>query len=187
MTVSRLSSWRDYFLHSKDLDHLNIFLKHLHQASFPSTNFETIVDEISKSKDIGFLSPDSSGTNLQLLHHPAIIGGSWTNPMKTWVAVLSFDMDTKPGELLIELVKEIQGKSHSLHQLILGAQSHVNFGKLHNARADITIQNIIPIPNYLIQVFIGLPSTNPVSIAIAFLHAMTDYDMHLEDSLVAHP
>jgi hypothetical protein len=64
MMISRLSSWKDYFLHSKELESSNYMLKHLYQASIPSANFETSFDEISKNPGIGFLFLDPSGSKM---------------------------------------------------------------------------------------------------------------------------
>jgi hypothetical protein len=46
---------------------------------------------------------------MQLFHHPSIIGGSWMNPMKSFVAILGVDVDAKPVEIIIKSVKDIKG------------------------------------------------------------------------------
>jgi hypothetical protein len=88
MMILCLSSWKDHFLQKKTLEQSNTLLKHLCEASNPSRNFETSFDEISKNPGLGFLFLDPNGTEMQLFHHPTIVAGCWSNPSKTFVAII---------------------------------------------------------------------------------------------------
>jgi hypothetical protein len=83
-------------------------------------------------------------------------------------------------DIIKKLLKANKGKTHSLHELTLGSESISDFEKLHNPKLDIS--HIIPIPALLIQVFIDLPSTEPIPVALAFLKTMYDYDAKLDDT-----
>ena len=65
--------------------------------------------------------------------------------------------------------------------MTLGSENVSDFEKLRNPKIDISLKNIIPIPSLLIQVFIDLPSTEPVPVALAFLKAMYEYDANFDD------
>ncbi len=81
-------------------------------------------------------------------------------------------------EIDTKLVKDIKDKSHSLHKLSLGSGSSADFEKLWNLKDNVSLKNI---PNLLIQVFLNLPSTDPIMVAIAFLWAMYEYDSKFEE------
>ncbi len=105
---------------------------------------------------------------MQVFHHPTIIGGSWTNLSKTSVAIIGFDHDAKPVEIIKKSVKDTKGKSHSLYELTLGSECVSDFEKLCNPKIELSIKNIIPIPVLLIQVFMGSSSTEPIPVALAY-------------------
>jgi hypothetical protein len=136
MKICHLSSWKNHFLQTKDLE-------------TPLTNFENSFDDISENPGIGFLSLDPSGTKMQVFHHPTITRGSWTNLSKNLVAIIGFDHDAKPVKIIIKKsVNDIKGKSHSLHELSLGSDSVSDFEKLHSLKVDISLKNIIPILSF---------------------------------------
>jgi hypothetical protein len=70
-------------------------------------SFVESFEETSKNQGISILFLDPSETNLQLLHHPSIIGGDWASPPKSLVAVLGFEIPFKPVQIVQKSVKEI--------------------------------------------------------------------------------
>lgn len=182
MTVSKLSTWREFFLQNKYLSNSNKLLKHIRDASDPSLRFTNSFEEISKNPGNGFLILDSANNHMLVFHNPNTFGGSWTNPSRILAAVKGFERDAKPIEIDQQSVKDFKGKSHSLHELTLGSDSNEDFEKLRNPRVEIFLKNIIPIPVLLIQVFLELPSKDPTTVAVSFLKAMFEYDEKAETS-----
>ncbi len=182
MTVSKLSTWREFFLQNKYLSNSNKLLKHIRDASDPSLRFTNSFEEISKNPGNGFLILDSANNHMLVFHNPNTFGGSWTNPSRILAAVKGFERDAKPIEIDQQSVKDFKGKSHSLHELTLGSDSNEDFEKLRNPRVEIFLKNIIPIPVLLIQVFLEVPSKDPTTVALSFLKAMFEYDEKAETS-----
>jgi hypothetical protein len=124
MTVSKLSTWREFFLQNKSLSNSNKLLKHIRDASDPSLRFTNSFEEISKNPGNGFLILDSANNHMLVFHNPNTFGGSWTNPSRILAAVKGFERDAKPIEIDQQSVKDFKGKSHSLHELTLGSDSN---------------------------------------------------------------
>jgi hypothetical protein len=77
MPISQVAIWKNYFLQSKHLEYSNTLAKEIRDSFCSSTDLTESIHEISKNEGITFLSLDASEENLQLFHHPTIIGGSW--------------------------------------------------------------------------------------------------------------
>jgi hypothetical protein len=120
----------------------------------PSVPFEHSVFEISKNPGVTLLSLNPLETQLQLFHHPSVIGGSWTNPETKIVAVLGFDNDAKPIQLVPKLIKDFKLKSHSAEEFVDCLSDQDLFKDLKNARTDFHSKNIIAIPQLLTKVFL---------------------------------
>ncbi len=179
MTISRLSTWKDFFLNSTQFDYSNFALRNLRDSIAPSADFSKSFEEISKNPGISFISLDPTETKLQLFHHPTVVGGSWNNPNKKLIAVIGHDLEAKPVQIVLKSIKDGKGKSHSLHEFSLGCGNLDDFKKLRNPKTDYHLKNIVPIPILLTNVFMSLPSTEPEMVAIAFFEAMFKYDNSL--------
>lgn len=179
-SISQVSSWKDFFLKSKNLDYTNSLLKKLQGSIEQNKNFSNSFNEISKNQGITFLSLDPSEKRLQLFHHPTVFGGNWSDPDEKLLAIYGVEDDAKPIEIISKSIKDIKGKSHSAHEFSLGMNNKDDFNLLRNPKQDYNYKNIIPLPVLLTKVFIDLPSTDPVSVALAFLAAMHKYDLETD-------
>jgi hypothetical protein len=150
------------------------------QAVHPSVPIDRSFDEISKNPGVTLLSLDPSETQIQLFHHPSIIGGSWTNPETKLVAVLGFDDDAKPIQLVSKSIKDFKLKSHSADDFAESMAAPELFKNLKSAQHEIHSKNIIAIPHLLTKVFLTLDSLDPVSVAMAFFQVMYEYDSSLD-------
>jgi hypothetical protein len=113
MTLSSLSSWKDYFSSKKTLDSSNAQLLRIRESVSPSISFLSSFEEISKNQGISFLSLDPTESQLQLFHHGVILGGSWSSPSKQLTSILGFESDAKPIQIVEKSIKDVKAKSHS--------------------------------------------------------------------------
>jgi hypothetical protein len=60
------------------------------------------------------------------------------------IAFIDFDFDADPVEIIQKSIKEVKGKSHSIHEFNLGCDDPGNFQKLRNPKLDYHSKNIIP-------------------------------------------
>jgi hypothetical protein len=100
MPVSSLSTWKDIFTSNKHWDYSNSLLDKIKTTVSSDKPFVQSFEEISKNPGVTLLSLDPTESHLQLFHHPQIVGGSWTSPDKKLVAILGFDSDAKPVQLV---------------------------------------------------------------------------------------
>jgi hypothetical protein len=154
----------------------------------PTINFENSFEEISKNPGVTLLSLDPTETHLQLFHHPKIIGGSWTSPETKLVAVLGFDSDAKPIQVVQKSVKDFKFKSFSAEEFAEAIEDTESLMNLKNPKQELAYKNIIALPHLLTEVFMSLESTDPISVATAFLQAMYDYDSSIaSQNQTEHP
>jgi len=180
MPISSLSSWKDIFIHNKNWEYSNKLLDKIRNTISPTINFENSFEEISKNPGVTFLSLDPAKTHLQLFHHPKIIGGSWTSPETKLVAVLGFDADAKPIQIVQKSVKDFKFKSFSAEEFAEAIEDTEALMNLKNPKQELTYKNIIALPHLLTKVFMSLESKDPISVATAFLQAMYDYDSSID-------
>jgi len=102
-------------------------------------------------------------SHLQLFHHPQTIGGSWTSPDKKLVAVLGFDSNAKPIQLVTKSIKDFKLKSFSTDEFAETMDNEEELKNLKNAWVDFSYKNIIALPYILTKVFMSLESTDPQS------------------------
>ena len=110
-------SWKDYFLKSKNLSYSNLLLEKICKSVDPSRPFSSSVLEISKNPGITFISLDASEEKLQLFHHVAVIGGSWTMEKEMLVGVLGSSSNLVPIQIMSNSIKEVKGKSFTFDQI----------------------------------------------------------------------
>lgn len=171
MPLSSLASWKDYFSSNKSLDSLNNHLVKITNSVGPSIPFQTSFQEISKNKGISFLSLDPTESHMQLFHHGAIIGGSWTSPSTQLVSILGFDHDAKPIQIVLKSIKDVKAKANSYEDFATGLETIESFEKLKNPKLDFHYKNIVPIPHILTKTFMNLPTTDPYTVATAFFES----------------
>jgi hypothetical protein len=106
-----------------------------------------------------------------------LIGGSWICPEQKLVAVLGFDDDARPVEIVLNSLKAVKGKSHSFHEFALGLNSAESFQGLHNPKQEFHYKKLIPLPNRLTKIFIEVPTTDPVTVAMSFYNAKIEFDI----------
>ncbi len=180
MTISSTSAWKDFFLKAQKFDYSNLMLQKLQSSMVSNSNFETSFRDISKNSEITFLSLDPSEKKMQLFHHPTVFSGTWSDPVEKLIAINGLDADTFPIEIISKSVKDSKGKSHSAHEFSLGMTNSEDFQCLRNPKVEFNYKNIMPIPILLTKVFIELTSTDPISVALAFLAAMHRHDSNSE-------
>lgn len=74
--------------------------------------------------------PISKG-NLQLFHHPTELGGNWLDKSKKVVAVLGFNKDASPVQIIKKSIKEIKGKTPSLPKLAESIDDKLQLNQLY--------------------------------------------------------
>ncbi len=60
------------------------------------------------------LALDASEGNLQLFLHPTVVGGNWIVKSHKVLAVLGFNDDASPVQIIEKSIKEIKSKTPSL-------------------------------------------------------------------------
>jgi hypothetical protein len=148
----------------------------------PSISFEKLYEEISKNPKVTLLSLDPTETHLKLFHHPQIVGGSWISPDTKLVAALGFDSNAKPIQFVSKSIKDFKCKSFSTDEFAAAVEDLETLKKLKNAHQEISYKNIVAIPHLLTQVFLSLESTDPLTVAMAFFHALYEHDSSLDDN-----
>jgi hypothetical protein len=162
MPLSVAASWKSYFHTRKELDASNLVLSKIKDAVSPSIHFIDSFETISKNEGIAFLSLDPSESELQLFHHGVILGGSWANPERQLVTILSSDNDSKPVQILPKFVKDFKCKANSPGEFIACLANIKDFTNLKNPKSELSYKNIIPIPNLLTKAFLNLPKKDPI-------------------------
>jgi hypothetical protein len=180
MLNSSLSTWKDIFAHNQHWDYLKKMLDKIKNTVPTSTNFEQSFDDISKNPGVTLLSLDPMESQLQLFHHPQIVGGSLISPATKIVAVLGFDSDAKPVQLVSKSIKVFKCKSNSTHDFALAVEDPEWLKKLKNARHELVSKNIIALPHLLTQVFKSIESMDPIMVVMVFFYAMYDFDSSLD-------
>jgi len=145
-----------------------------------SADFSKCFEEIVKNPGVCFLSLDPSETRLQLFHHPTVIGGSWKDPNKRLIAFIDFEFESNPIEIVQKSIREVKGKSHSIHEFELGCYDIEDFKKLRNPKSAFHYKNIVPIPSFLTKTFLELPSTEPTQVAMAFFDILFKCDLEAQ-------
>ncbi|MFO0446225.1 MAG: hypothetical protein ACK524_05485 [Planctomyces sp.] len=108
MTSYLIKNWRDYFLKNPTIEISNSLLQPIRNSVSPSTDFAELISEISKNAGITLLALDASEGNLQLIHHPTVLGGNWANKSKKIVAILGFEDDATPIKIIEKSIKKIK-------------------------------------------------------------------------------
>ncbi len=181
MPVSSLSTWKDIFTSNKHWDYSNSLLDKIKTTVSSDKPFVQSFEEISKNPGVTLLSLDPTESQPQLFHHPQIVGGSWTSPDKKMAAVLGFDSDAKPVQLVSKSIKDIKCKSFSVDEFAVAMEEPDSLKSIKNARHELVYKNIVALPYLLTQVFLSLETTDPITVAMAFFHAMYDHDSSLEN------
>ena len=89
------------------MEYLNNFLKPIRESVGPSIKFIDSVSKISKNPGITLLiALDASEGDLQLFHHPTVLGGNWIAKSQKVVAVLGFNDDASPVQIIENSIKE---------------------------------------------------------------------------------
>jgi hypothetical protein len=186
MPISDVSSWKTYFLKTPKLEFSNSLLKEIRQSVDPSLPFFDSVKEISKNDGITFLSLDPSEDRLQLFHHTTVIGGSWNSNEEKIAAIHGFDKGSIPVQLAIKSIHDVKAKSFSLEQFAAACSDIDTFAAIRSPKMEFLYRNIVPLPHLLTKVFIDLPDTEPMSVALAFFHAMYAFDESLDTTQEPH-
>jgi hypothetical protein len=168
--------WKNYLLSNPDLDVSNEHFVQIKQLSSLQISFETSFEEISKNNGISFICFDPTEKFIQLLHHCHVIGGSWSNLLKTYVCVLGADKNAKPIQIILKSVKIIKAKSVSMADLIAEDKSD---------KTEFQFRNILPNPHVLTKAYLELESFYPQTVALAFFTAMTEFDKKKSDQLAS--
>jgi hypothetical protein len=179
ISSTKTTNWKEFFIKSKRFDYLDENLMQLRESIDPNAEFLEEFEEISKNPGVCFLALDPSETKLSLFHHPSVVGGSWKKP-KTMIGFINFEFNANPVEIVSKSIKEIKGKSHSLHEFGLCFGSTDDFKHLRNPKTNFHHKNILPIPSVLTKTFLELPSTEPDQVAIAFYDTLYQCDIEAQ-------
>jgi hypothetical protein len=114
---SKLSTWKQFFLQSKELDLSDNYLEQIKRASNHQAVFAKSFEAISKNDGIAFLTLHPTESHLQLLHHRNVLGGNWVNPTKKMVVILGLNDEAKPIQLVKKSVKNVKENSFSFEEL----------------------------------------------------------------------
>jgi hypothetical protein len=158
------------------MEYSNSLLKTIRDSVNPVIKFTDSIQEISKNPGVTLLALDVSEAFLQIFHHPAVLGGNWTNRSQRVVSILGFQSDAAPVQLIEKLIKESKRKTPSLEKFSECISDEPSLRNLKNFRTDFHYLNIIPLPHLLTKTFMSLKSTDPLSVASAFFHVMLDFD-----------
>jgi hypothetical protein len=176
MTSYLIKNWRDYFLKNPTIEISNSLLQPIRDSVSPSTDFAESISEISKNAGITLLALDASEGNLQLIHHPTVLGGNWANKSKKIVAILGFEDDATPIKIIEKSIKESKGKTPSISKFEETMDDEQQLRNLKNLKTDYHYMNIIPLPQMLTKAFLELNSTDPLSVARAFFKVLNEAD-----------
>jgi hypothetical protein len=105
MPISSILTSKDTFVQKQHWDYSNKLLEKLKNSISASIDFKKSFNEILKNQGLTLLSLDPMESQLQLFHHPQIIGRSWTSSDRKVVAALGFDSDAKPVQLVPKSIK----------------------------------------------------------------------------------
>jgi hypothetical protein len=119
---------------------------------------------------------DTSEGLLKIFHHPTILRGNWTGKSQKVVAILGFQYDVSQVQLIEKSIKELKGKTPSLEKFSESISDETSLRNFKNLKTDFHYLNIIPLPHLLTKMFLTLKSTDQLSVATAFFHAMHDID-----------
>jgi hypothetical protein len=87
------------------------------------------------------------------------------------------DSYAKPIQIIQKSVKNIKEKSFSFDDFMESLEDKETFTALKTPKVEFHYKNIIPLPNFLTKTFIHLDSTDPFSVAKAFINAIVDFDL----------
>lgn len=91
------------------------------------------------------------------------------------------DSYAKPIQIIQKLVKNIKEKSFSFDDFTESLENKEPFTALKISKVEFHYKNIIPLPNFLTKTFIHLDSTDPFTIAKAFINAIIDFEFSSND------
>jgi hypothetical protein len=176
MTSYLIKNWRDYFLKNPTIEISNSLLQPIRNSVSPSTDFAESISKISKNAGITLLALVASEGNLQLIHHPTVLGGNWANKSKKIVAILGFKDDATPIKIIEKSIKESKGKTPSISKFEETMDNKQKLRNLKNLKTGYHYMNIIPLPQMLTKAFLELNSTDPLSVARAFFKVLSEAD-----------
>ncbi len=182
----KASTWKQFFLESQEFNYSNKLLSKIKEAGSAGNTAEKIFTDFSRNPGIGFLSLDASEENLQLFHHPTILGGSWMDEEIKLVALCGLNNKATPIQVVPKSLKEIKVKAPKSQDIISAlsqARSFETIDKISKNSPNIHYKNMIPIPDLLLKTFVQLNKVDPESVAKAFYETMVTFDAgHSDDS-----
>ena len=107
----KASTWKQFFLDSQEFNYSNKLLSQIKEAGSAGNTAEKIFTDFSHNPGIGFLSLDASEENLQLFHHPTILGSSWMDEELKLVALFGLSNKATPIQVVPKSLKEIKVKA----------------------------------------------------------------------------
>jgi hypothetical protein len=163
------SDWSDFIINEDTLDYSDRELSNIRRIGSNSVAPNTMFFELSRNPGIGLMFLDASEDNLQVLHHPTVIGGSWQQKEQKLIALSGITATPTAVQIIPKSIKQIQTKVPLVADLIQ-PNKDLSLVKCHKSRVtQFTFKNLIPIPISLLRIFITLPSTDPASVAKAFI------------------
>ncbi len=173
---AKLSLWKRVFLTNKDLETSNLHLNKIKKFSGHSVTLLKSFEEISKNVGVSFLILDPTESQLQIVHHGHVLRGNWSSLTKKLVTILGADPEAKPIHIAQKLIKNIKEKSFCFDEFAANVDKEEDFTNLDVPNLDFQFKNILPIPIFLMKVFIQLQSTTPHEVAKAFIRSISDLE-----------
>jgi hypothetical protein len=119
----KAKNWKQYILNSKEFNYPTNILKKIKAAGTAGITGEKIFSDFSRNNCIAFLSLDASEQNLQLLHHPTILGGSWLNEELKMTALIGMGQKATPVKVVPKSLKDIKTKAPKPQDIISAIQN----------------------------------------------------------------
>ncbi len=144
----------------------------IRDASCHGTSPAEIFETFSKNPGIGLLCLDNDDETILLLHHPAIIGGSWLQSEKKLVALSGFDAQATAIRLKESSIIDVKYKVPHWTEIHEALQNDIPLQDLKGKKDLFLYKNIVPIPHSLVKTFLGLSQFDPIFVAKSMLNTM---------------
>lgn len=170
---TKYPNWLKFLLNEDSLDYLDNELLNIRKLGTESIAANTMFFQLSRNPGIGLMFLNASGENIQIVHHPTVIGGSWQQKEQKVIALSGLSATPATLRFIPKSIKQIQTKA----PLVTSNLKSQDLKSVKCAKSRFDFKNIIPLPISLLRTFITLSSTDPASVAKAFilkLHNKTD-------------
>jgi hypothetical protein len=168
----KASSWRQFLMSNNALKYSDSMIPQIRDAGCHGTPLIEIFETFSKNPGIGLLCLDTDAETILLLHHPAILGGSWLQSKKKLVALSGFEAQATAIHLKESSIIDVKQKVPLWHEIQEALQNDMPLQELKGKKELFLYKNIVPIPHSLVKTFLGLSQFDPNFVAKSLYSAM---------------